>query len=800
VTTDRKSRVTFLGDGSQKIFVFGFEYLRQAFIQVYLNGTLLVQGVDYTVTDAQVEFTLPPALGSKIDIFRLTSSQRLLTWSDATVFRAEDLTISEVQTLHLTEEEADRAITAENYLQEQIDILVNPVEFLEELEEIKVDCLLSQQEAETAAGVATGAAAGAGISEINAAGSATAAGISELIASNYLSEMQALSASPKGVYTYLSDLQTAYPTGNNNIYIVSGNVAEVETLTVTGGCTTNGNASITLNGVLTNVALTTAQNTATLVATAIRAGTFTGWTTGGAGATVTFTKNEIGACTAPVYSAGTTGASGTIAVTTKGADVDGGWYFWDSAWIRGGNYLSTGFADKAITQKQIADDTLAQLITQNPNATILLQSYVLGVVTGSTGVINTAFYAAVTQFNFINGKDLLLSFDDTLYKVRVRKYFADGSNTSAETTKSNYLIPYDNTITKMLVEVWKQGDAWGTVYTQNLVTTVAADFRIYSLDGQKVRIIPAAVNGYIADVNAGANEGLQTNHDINWETVALTLRKGDIIEFTVSTVKNANVLGKYDASWNYLKAIYAVTNPGYVTTTYRYIVKDDVEYLKLTHACVNGPLYLYKFIKDSSITSSPLYGKKITFIGDSYVKNNTHPVEETWHYKLAEKYHMTYVNKGINGDGLIGIRSGLTPVVTRLSTDVDTDSDYIVVIGGENDYNISLPLADFNAGLDQLIFGSLLGIYAGNGAKICFFVPWNRQGTNNALDAYTQAIISKCQYYGVPVFDSKDAGLYPGLNSSYRQRFFQGANDTSHLSEVGHNHFFTKAEDFLLKL
>jgi hypothetical protein len=68
------------------------------------------------------------------------------------------------------------------------------------------------------------------------------------------------------------------------------------------------------------VALTTAQNTATLVASALRAATYTGWTPGGTGTTVTFTSNYFKAQTDASYSDNGTGATGTMTTTQQGVD------------------------------------------------------------------------------------------------------------------------------------------------------------------------------------------------------------------------------------------------------------------------------------------------------------------------------------------------------------------------------------------------------------------------------------------------------------------------------------------------
>lgn len=94
-------------------------------------------------------------------------------------------------------------------------------------------------------------------------------------------------------------------------------VAEVASLLMTAGASSSANCTVTLNGVAFLVALTSG-NTATQVATAIRAATFAGWTTGSSGTTVTFTSTTTGVKTDSTYSAGTTGATGTMSTTTQG--------------------------------------------------------------------------------------------------------------------------------------------------------------------------------------------------------------------------------------------------------------------------------------------------------------------------------------------------------------------------------------------------------------------------------------------------------------------------------------------------
>lgn len=100
---------------------------------------------------------------------------------------------------------------------------------------------------------------------------------------------------------------------------VIGAVNEVSSLTITSGCTTNGDVVITLDGVPYTVTLTTsAHSTATLVAGAIRSTFFYGWVTGGTGTTVSFAAQDAGDRVDATYSKGSTGANGTFTVTTAG--------------------------------------------------------------------------------------------------------------------------------------------------------------------------------------------------------------------------------------------------------------------------------------------------------------------------------------------------------------------------------------------------------------------------------------------------------------------------------------------------
>lgn len=107
MANERKTIVTYKGTGSQKVFAFPFDYLRKSFIKVMIDGNPLTYGTDYTVSDKQLTFTNAPVLNAIIVIYRETATDRLVAWEDASVLRAGDLTLFEVQLLHIAEETKD---------------------------------------------------------------------------------------------------------------------------------------------------------------------------------------------------------------------------------------------------------------------------------------------------------------------------------------------------------------------------------------------------------------------------------------------------------------------------------------------------------------------------------------------------------------------------------------------------------------------------------------------------------------------------------------------------------------------
>ena len=102
-----KTSVTYNGNGTQTRFDFPFDYLRKAFVYVSVNNALMNNTTDYTIDGRTVVFNTAPASGSVIRIYRETTTDRLVVWADASVLKAADMTIQQVQQLHILEETND---------------------------------------------------------------------------------------------------------------------------------------------------------------------------------------------------------------------------------------------------------------------------------------------------------------------------------------------------------------------------------------------------------------------------------------------------------------------------------------------------------------------------------------------------------------------------------------------------------------------------------------------------------------------------------------------------------------------
>lgn len=107
-----KASVSFVGDGSTNRFYFGFDYINKQFVKVQVGADTppLTYLTDYTVDDRSVTLTDTPAVGVAIRVYRETPSDRIVEWTDGAFIKASQMTLENLQQLHLIEEAQDYPI------------------------------------------------------------------------------------------------------------------------------------------------------------------------------------------------------------------------------------------------------------------------------------------------------------------------------------------------------------------------------------------------------------------------------------------------------------------------------------------------------------------------------------------------------------------------------------------------------------------------------------------------------------------------------------------------------------------
>lgn len=109
--------ITYTADGSQTNFSVPFDYLRPSFVHVAVNDAEVSEGL--TISNRMVMFDSAPAKDAVVRIYRNTPTTRLVSWADASILKAIDMTIAEVQQLHILEEASDWSKTNSIVLDEE---------------------------------------------------------------------------------------------------------------------------------------------------------------------------------------------------------------------------------------------------------------------------------------------------------------------------------------------------------------------------------------------------------------------------------------------------------------------------------------------------------------------------------------------------------------------------------------------------------------------------------------------------------------------------------------------------------
>lgn len=200
-----------------------------------------------------------------------------------------------------------------------------------------------------------------------------------------------------------------------------------------------------------------------------------------------------------------------------------------------------------------------------------------------------------------------------------------------------------------------------------------------------------------------------------------------------------------------------------------------------------------------AVQNSALNLKRIAVIGDSYVRNHRRPYTETWHYKLAKKYGMEYLNFGKNGNCIAMDRDRFGEAMYTRYAQMPDDLDYLLVIAGHNDATLLDSMGGikkYKEKLDLLLKG-LKEKYPKT--KIMFYSPWickNYKGSNR--EKVIQTTAQECMKFNVPFFNAAANHTIKAEDDAFRKTYFQTPDDDAHLNSKGHDLFLPAAEKFFL--
>lgn len=196
--------------------------------------------------------------------------------------------------------------------------------------------------------------------------------------------------------------------------------------------------------------------------------------------------------------------------------------------------------------------------------------------------------------------------------------------------------------------------------------------------------------------------------------------------------------------------------------------------------------------------------KVLNIIGDSYVANHRRPKEEAWHSKLAAELGYTYNNYGVNGSCVAFDRThdgkyNFGPAMWVRYTKMDPSADYVLIVAGHNDADKVGESAD-----SLKMFADSLEVLLTGIEKLCpkarigYVTPWyvDRPG----FAPVCNVIKKVCKRHHIPVLWNYDKKcIIKVRDREFRKRYFQGADDTAHLNDKGHDLFLPVGKAWFLK-
>ena len=189
-----------------------------------------------------------------------------------------------------------------------------------------------------------------------------------------------------------------------------------------------------------------------------------------------------------------------------------------------------------------------------------------------------------------------------------------------------------------------------------------------------------------------------------------------------------------------------------------------------------------------------LKGVTMYAMGDSYFQGSKNGKAYVWPNLMAQKYDMAFSNWGIGGSTLS--TGGSNPMCNRIGNMSAGDPQIVLLEGGRNDFNASVPIGDLNSTDTATVCGAINSCIEQlrqkyPNALIIGVTCWNYDTQPNKSGHrqadYGNAMINVCEKQGIPCFNAMDETV-TGVrmnDKSFRAEYSQDENDVSHLNTKG---------------
>lgn len=213
----------------------------------------------------------------------------------------------------------------------------------------------------------------------------------------------------------------------------------------------------------------------------------------------------------------------------------------------------------------------------------------------------------------------------------------------------------------------------------------------------------------------------------------------------------------------------------------------------------------YITLYPESVITSPLFGKKIAFLGDSITAATSLDGYRYWQL-IGEKTGCVCLNYGVGKSRLATVDTDDVDSFVTRAADMDTTADAVFIMGGTNDVGLNTLLGEWASTDESTFYGAinaLIALLRANypGKPIVFATPMKRKydtddgfpdtmadlKTASTTEEITMqhcvlAIKAKCARAGIPVVDIAE---HSGIGATCAEYYIE-ESDNLHPSALGH--------------